>query len=223
MSAETERRHMPDIDLIQALRKAACGTLQAAMLNQAADTLAAVVVAFHAGDSGGDLTDKLSIILEHAGLLLPEREVEPSDAVPTPQLLRDTVTAWIARDDLREAGAALIDVNLDDGFITAAMLARPAIARGHCYLAGSTLDLHLEEVLSAGAARVTRVGRRKHAQAKITQHYAVRCETTEGLYVVDLTARQFGRDLPFPLIEPAAEYAARGTWWTSALRLSQQL
>ena len=57
---------MPDIDLIEALRKAACGTSQAAMLNQAADTLAAVVVAFNAGDNGGDLTEKLSIILERA-------------------------------------------------------------------------------------------------------------------------------------------------------------
>jgi hypothetical protein len=40
--------------------------------------------------------------------------------------------------------------------------------------------------------------------------------------VVDLTARQFGKDLPFPLIEPAAEYAARSTWWTSSLCLTQQ-
>jgi hypothetical protein len=212
---------MPDIDLIRALRKAAPGTPQAAVLNQAADTLAAVVVAFNAGDSGGDLTDKLSIILERAGLLLPEREVEPSDALPTPQMLRDAVTAWMARDDIREAGAALIDVDLHNGFITAAMLARPAVARGRCYKAGSTLDLHLEVVLPAGDACVTQAGRRKHAQA-ITKHYAVRCETTEGLYVVDLTARQFGKDLPFPLIEPAAEYAARSTWWTSSLCLTQQ-
>lgn len=99
--------------------------------------------------------------------------------------------------------------------VTLAELGDPRLALGNCWAATNEL---IEEAGAPafGAAWVDEITIRRRRLGG--QHVAILVADTEGMYVVDYTARQFHPDLPFPLVTGVKDWMARvakasGTAW----------
>jgi hypothetical protein len=146
--------------------------------------------------------------------------------LPTPAALQAWLANWTRPG--RPGDVPVVDASLDDGLVTAALLAEPALAKGRCHLASEALAVDLVKDLPDCDARdqdgwvgygCVLAGEQPVPREQIREHYVVLAATTDGPYAVDLTARQFDPSLPFPLVEPLPTYASRGHWWCNALVL----
>lgn len=146
--------------------------------------------------------------------------------LPTPAALAAWLADW-ARPG-HPGAVTVVDATLDDGLVTAAMLADPQLASGRCHDASQVLIVDLAAAMPDCDPRddgewvgygCVQAGEHPDRRRRIREHHVVVVATRQGPYVLDLTARQFDPALPFPLVEPAIVYMARGAWWTNALNL----
>jgi hypothetical protein len=150
---------------------------------------------------------------------------QPLTGLPHPGEVEALLRRFCNPGSATDTDITLITVNLDDGFITAARLAEPTIASGRCFDVSDMLARDIAKGLPAADPRDGdgqwvgygryQIGERGPHRSGIREHHAVVVATSDGPHMADLTARQFGPALPFPLFEPLATYAARGRWWTS--------
>jgi hypothetical protein len=144
--------------------------------------------------------------------------------LPTPAELDGWLAHWTRPGHPGEV--TVVDATLDDGLVTAAMLADPRFATGRCHDTSQVLSADLAAAIPdcepnddgewVGYGCV-QAGEHPDRRRRIREHHVVVVATSQGPHVLDLTARQFDAALPFPLIQPAAAYMRWGQWWTNAL------